>query len=337
MIPPLPTAEKGMTPTIRVPSGIVVLAFAAFGLVVLDPPSGQAWAQSACPASKPGKVLVCHITDSPSHPLNLLEVNASAAPAHLGHGDDLAGTNGLDCACDALLDTDQDGVPDVDDNCVTTPNPGQEDDDGDGIGDACDSCLARPAVIDFETYPDGSPVCANCPVTTEFACWGVTFSFDSIVQPPAPMPRPTWCQLQGPIANNPSGTPTHTVTNGSLTAVPPGFPNPPDPLAGYDAGYVRMAYNTAPTTVRFTGVVNNMIPLTTAIVTATGVGGAPVVNITPGVPYLIGAVLYRQDTIEVTAAPGGSVSTVTIDTGGTFTGGSTQAFGVLIDNLEIVP
>jgi hypothetical protein len=28
---------------------------------------------------------------------------------------------------------------------------------------------------------------------------------------------------------------------------------------------------------------------------------------------------------------------VNIDTGGVFTGGSTQAFGVLIDNLEIVP
>jgi hypothetical protein len=329
-----------MTPTIRVPSGIVVLAFAAFGLISVDPQSGQAWAQSACPASKPGKVLVCHVTDSPSHPVNLLEVNASAAPAHLGHGDDLAGTNGLDCACEALPDTDQDGVPDVDDNCVTTPNPGQEDDDGDGIGDACDSCLARPAVIDFETYPDGSPVCANCPVTTEFACWGVTFSFDSIVpqaDPSAPLPRPNWCQLQGLIPNNPSGTPTHIVTNGSLTAVPPGFPNPPDPLAGYDGGHIHMAFSDAPTTVQFTGVVNNNVTLTPAIVTATGVGGAPVVNITPGVPYLLGAVMYRQDTIVVTAAPGGSISTVSLDTGGVFTGGSGPAFIVLIDDLEITP
>ena len=39
-----------------------------------------------------------------------------------------------------LADTDNDGIADIDDNCVNTPNTDQADTDGDGIGDACESC-----------------------------------------------------------------------------------------------------------------------------------------------------------------------------------------------------
>jgi len=38
----------------------------------------------------------------------------------------------------ANVDTDGDGVTDLNDNCPNDPNPGQEDHDGDGEGDACD-------------------------------------------------------------------------------------------------------------------------------------------------------------------------------------------------------
>ncbi len=37
-----------------------------------------------------------------------------------------------------LTDTDEDGVPDLTDNCPTVPNPGQQNNDGDTLGDACD-------------------------------------------------------------------------------------------------------------------------------------------------------------------------------------------------------
>jgi hypothetical protein len=48
----------------------------------------------------------------------------------------------------AVIDTDGDGIPDADDNCPETPNPGQEDSDGNGVGDACQGTDNRPPVCD---------------------------------------------------------------------------------------------------------------------------------------------------------------------------------------------
>jgi len=48
-------------------------------------------------------------------------------------------------------DCDDDGVPDISDNCPVTANPGQEDVDGDGVGDACDNCTQ---VANGPTIPD---------------------------------------------------------------------------------------------------------------------------------------------------------------------------------------
>jgi hypothetical protein len=64
-------------------------------------------------------------------------------------------------------DSDGDGIPDQEDNCPETPNPGQEDDDGDGIGDGCDNCpgVANPDQVDT----DGDGTGDACEGTVTFA------------------------------------------------------------------------------------------------------------------------------------------------------------------------
>jgi len=48
-----------------------------------------------------------------------------------------------------MTDTDSDGIYDVIDNCVDTPNPDQADADADGVGDACEACQC-PFQADFD-------------------------------------------------------------------------------------------------------------------------------------------------------------------------------------------
>ena len=65
--------------------------------------------------------------------------------------------------CPQLTDTDGDGLPDLTDNCPTTPNPDQLDTDGDGVGDVCDNCPDDANPDQADTDGDGlGDVCDDC-------------------------------------------------------------------------------------------------------------------------------------------------------------------------------
>lgn len=54
-----------------------------------------------------------------------------------------------------LLDVDDDGIPDGEDNCPMTPNQDQADGDGDTVGDVCDNCPTVENPDQTDTDGDG--------------------------------------------------------------------------------------------------------------------------------------------------------------------------------------
>jgi PKD repeat protein len=62
-------------------------------------------------------------------------------------------------------DSDQDGRPDVEDNCPLAPDASQIDGDGDTLGDACDNCPESSNLQQLDSDADAAgDACDNCPV-----------------------------------------------------------------------------------------------------------------------------------------------------------------------------
>jgi hypothetical protein len=81
------------------------------------------------------------------------------------------------------VDSDGDGVPDVEDNCPEVSNPGQADEDGDGVGDVCDPCPPFEGVDDADG--DGVGDACDPNPTTPGDRWIAFLGF-------AEMPSETW-------------------------------------------------------------------------------------------------------------------------------------------------
>jgi len=92
-----------------------------------------------------------------------------------------------------VVDTDEDGIPDVEDNCPYENNPGQEASDGDGLGDACgpplecqsnEDCPGMEYCKKMDGDCEGIEICApipdDCPDywAPVCGCDGLTYSSD---------------------------------------------------------------------------------------------------------------------------------------------------------------
>ncbi|MGE0686135.1 MAG: FGLLP motif-containing membrane protein, partial [Dehalococcoidia bacterium] len=148
-------------------------------------------------------------------------------------------------------DTDNDGIPDVEDNCDTVANPTQTDTDGDGVGNACDNCptVSNPTQADTDEDDIGD-ACDNGSVTP-------TSTFT---------PNPTGTPTQVPTGTiSPTRTPTAVSTPG--TPIPTRTPDPIDTLDPIQPASTFVATSTVAVTpfATATAPAPTAVPSTTAV------------------------------------------------------------------------
>ena len=110
---------------------------------------------------------------------------------YLGENRPIDGNRDLTAVCDIGAfefqpDTDGDGVDDPLDNCVNTPNPGQEDRDGDGVGDVCDNAPDDPNPGQEDADSDGDGIGDLCDPDNDADGDGFVDSLDNCVDDPNP-------------------------------------------------------------------------------------------------------------------------------------------------------
>jgi len=176
--------------------------------------------------------------------------------------------------------------------------------------------LPVPAVIDFETYPDGSPTCANCALTNEYAGRGVVFSFSSSTQS---CPGPTNAQLflSSTVYDPVEGPVNHSVTSAAA------------PGSGFCSGTTTMSFEHSPDTVRFQLRGNNSIaefPVAAFDGSSTPIPASEINRSNVSTYTSVGGFVFRQETITIIHA--GGIGRIDLAMNG---------FIALIDNLIILP
>ncbi|KAL8589105.1 hypothetical protein ACOMHN_017268 [Nucella lapillus] len=96
-------------------------------------------------------------------------------------------------------DIDNDAIPNEEDNCVHTVNPGQGDIDGDGVGDACDNCIYVPNKNQFDK--DNDLVGDVCDTNDDIDRDGIQNNFDNCEIRPNPDQLDTDKDGQGDVCD----------------------------------------------------------------------------------------------------------------------------------------